>query len=136
MKTIEEIEMNLMKNKRFLKNIAEHLNLFNTISGGISETQVTVSKFEKGAVIKVWAAGVTPESFKVLVHNNQLTIFSLLHSDDNPELHVPMFNRVFVIPPQVNIDEIEAMYHQGQLQVRLPYHSAANRPKEIEIKQL
>ncbi|MBB6609660.1 Hsp20/alpha crystallin family protein [Pontibacter sp. Tf4] len=128
--------MNLIHNKKFLKNIAQHLNLFNTISGGVSETQVTVSKYTRGAVIKVWAASVSPESFKVMVHNNQLTIFSLLHSNDNPDLHVPMFNRVFVIPPQVNINEIEAVYHEGQLQVRLPYHSAAIRPKEIEIKQL
>ncbi|MBC5775711.1 Hsp20/alpha crystallin family protein [Pontibacter sp. KCTC 32443] len=128
--------MDFINNKEFLKNIAQHLNLFNTISGGISETQVTVDKYKKGAVIKVWAAGVTPESFKVLVHNNELTVYSLLHSTDNPDLHVPMFNQVFMLPPQVNINEIEAVYHNGKLQIRLPYHSAAIRPKEIEIKQL
>lgn len=128
--------MNLINNKQFLKNIAQHLNLFNTISGGVSETHVTIDKYRKGAVIKVWAAGVSPEAFKVLVHNNKLTLFSLLHSPDNPELHVPLFNRVFMIPPQVNISEIEAVYQDGKLQVKLPYHSAAIRPKEIEIKQL
>ena len=128
--------MNLINNNDFLKNVAQHLNLFNTVAGGISETNVTVAKYKKGAVIEVWAASVTPESFKVMVHNNQLTIYALLHSQDNPELTVPMFNRVFVIPPQVNISNIEAVYHDGKLQVRLPYHSAAIRPKEIEIKQL
>lgn len=128
--------MNLLHNKEFLRNIAQHLNLFNTISGGISETQVTVDKYKKGAVIEVWAASVSPESFKVMVHNNQLTIYALLHSDNDSELHVPMFNKVFVIPPQVNISNIEAVYQNGKLQVRLPYHSAAIRPKEIEIKQL
>ena len=128
--------MNLINNKEFLRNVAQHLDLFNTISGGISETQVTIEKFKKGALVKVWAAGVSPESFKVLVDNNQLTIYSLLHSADNPELQVPMFTRVFMIPPQVNIDDIEAVYQDGQIQVKLPYHKAAIRPKEIEIKQL
>ena len=128
--------MNLINNNDFLKNVAQHLNLFNTIAGGISETNVTVDKYRKGAVIQVWAPGVSPESFKVMVHKNQLTIYSLLHSHDNEELTVPMFNRVFVIPPQVDISNIEAIYQDGRIQVRLPYHNAAIRPKEIEIKQL
>ena len=128
--------MNLINNKDFLKNIAQHLNLFNTIAGGMSETQVTIDKYKKGAVIQVWAASVSPESFKVMVHKNQLTVYSLLHSVDNPELHVPVFNSIFVIPPEVDISNIEAVYQDGKLQVRLPYHSAAIRPKEIEIKQL
>ncbi|NDK54940.1 Hsp20/alpha crystallin family protein [Pontibacter fetidus] len=128
--------MNLINNNDFLKNVAQHLNLFNTIAGGISETNVTIDKYRKGAVIQVWAASVSPESFKVMVHKNQLTIYSLLHSHDNEELTVPMFNRVFVIPPQVDISNIEAVYQDGRIQVRLPYHNAAIRPKEIEIKQL
>ena len=128
--------MNLINNKEFLRNIAQHLNLFNTIAGGVSETQVTVDKYKRGAVIEVWAASVSPESFKVMVHKNQLTVYSLLHSTENEDLHVPMFNRVFVLPPQVDISNIEAIYQDGKLQVRLPYHNAAIRPKEIEIKQL
>lgn len=128
--------MNLINNNDFLKNVAQHLNLFNTIAGGISETNVTIDKYRKGAVIQVWAASVSPESFKVMVHKNQLTIYSLLHSHENEELTVPMFNRVFVIPPQVDISNIEAVYQDGRIQVRLPYHNAAIRPKEIEIKQL
>lgn len=128
--------MNLINNRDFLHNVAQHLNLFNTISGGISETNVTINKFKKGATIEVWAAGVSAESFKVMVHNNQLTVFSLLHYNNNEELTVPMYSQVFVIPPQVDISKIEAVYQDGKIQIRLPYHSAAIRPKEIEIKQL
>ncbi len=128
--------MNIMSNKEFLNNAAQHLNLFNTISGGISDTNVSVKKYKKGAVIEVWAAGVSPEAFNLMMHSNQLTIYAMLHSPENPELAVPMFNKVFVIPPQVNISNIEAVYTDGRLQIKLPYHSAAIRPKEIEIKHL
>jgi len=36
----------------------------------------------------------------------------------------------------VDISRIEAVYQDGELQVKLPYHEAAFRPREIEIKQL
>ncbi len=128
--------MKLIKDKEFLRSIANQINLFNTIGGGVSETYVDIKKYKKGAIISVWAAGVSPEAFKVLLQNNQLTVFSLLQNQENPELTVPMFTQVFLLPPQVDIARIEALYQDGQLQVKLPYHDAAMSPKEIEIKQL
>ncbi|WP_242926195.1 Hsp20/alpha crystallin family protein [Pontibacter vulgaris] len=128
--------MKLIKDREFLRSIANQINLFNTIGGGISETYVDIKKYKKGAVIQVWAAGVNPEAFKVVLQNNQLTIFSLLQNQNSADLTVPMFTQVFLLPPQVDISRIEAVYEEGQLHVKLPYHDAAIRPKEIEIKQL
>jgi HSP20 family protein len=128
--------MRSANNKDFLKHVALHLNLFSTVSGGISETNVKIKKYRKGAVINVWAASVTPESFKVLVNNDKLTVYSLLHCDTNPDLSVPMFNQVFELPSEVDISNIDAVYQDGQLQVRLPFYNETIRPKEIDIKQL
>ncbi|MCC9165455.1 Hsp20 family protein [Pontibacter sp. XAAS-A31] len=128
--------MKLINNKEFLRSIAQHLDLFNTVGGGISETYVEIEKYKKGAIISVWAAGVNPEAFKVVLHNNQLTIYSVLQSEINPELAIPLFNRIYMLPPQVDLGRIEAVYQEGELQVKLPYHEAAMQPKEIEIKQL
>lgn len=136
MKPKEEIEMKFIKDKEILRNIAQQIDLLSTIAGGISETYVDVKKKRNEAVIHVWAAGVNPEAFKVVLHNNQLTIFSVLQSQYNPALAAPLFNKVFVLPHQVDISAIEAIYHDGQLEVHLPYHEAANKPKEIKIKQL
>ncbi|OKL40893.1 Hsp20/alpha crystallin family protein [Pontibacter flavimaris] len=127
--------MKLIKDKEFLKNIAHQIDLLNTIGGGVSETYVHIEKYKKGAVINVWAAGVSPESFKVVLHNNQLTLFSILHDQENPEMAAPLFNRTFVLPPQVDLGRIEAVHEDGQLQVRLPYFEGTNKPREIEIKQ-
>ncbi|WP_299761985.1 Hsp20/alpha crystallin family protein [uncultured Pontibacter sp.] len=128
--------MKLIKDKKFLKNIAHQINLLNTIGGGVSETYVDIKKYKKGAVVNVWAAGVNPESYKVVLHNNQLTLFSVLHSQENPEMAAPLFNRTFILPPQVDLSRIEAVHEGGQLQVRLPYFESINQPREIEIKLL
>lgn len=128
--------MKFIKDKQILRSIAQQIDLLSSVAGGISETYVAVKKERNEAVIQVWAAGVNPEAFKVVLHQNQLTIFSVLQSQNNPELAVPLFNRVFILPPQVDISAIEAIYHEGRLEVHLPYHEAANRPKEIKIKQL
>ncbi|MFD1188833.1 Hsp20/alpha crystallin family protein, partial [Pontibacter rugosus] len=124
------------KDKELLKNIAYQIDLLNTLGGGVSETYVDIKKLKKGALINVWAAGVNPESFKVVLNNNQLTLFSVLQSEEKPEMAAPMFNRTFMLPPQVNLGGIEAVYEDGQLQVRLPYYEDAGKPREIEIKQL
>lgn len=72
----------------------------------------------------------------MVLNNNQLTLFSVLRSKENPEMGAPMFNRTFMLPPQVDLGRIEAVQENGQLQVRLPYHEGTGQPREIEIKQL
>lgn len=128
--------MKFIKDKQILRSIAQQIDLLSTVAGGISETYVAVKKKRNKAVIQVWSAGVNPEAFKIVLHQNQLTVFSVLQSQNNPELAVPLFNRSFLLPSQVDISAIEAIYHKGRLEIHLPYHEAANRPQEIKIKQL
>ncbi|QCR23925.1 Hsp20/alpha crystallin family protein [Pontibacter sp. SGAir0037] len=128
--------MKIIKDKELLRSIAQQIDLFNTVGGGVSETYAEIKKYKKGAVINIWAAGVSPEAFKVILQNNQLTIISLLHSEENPEMAVPIFNRTYILPLQVELAKIEAVHQDGQLQIRLPYYNGVNEPREIEIKQL
>ena len=102
--------MKLIKDKEFLKNIAQQIDLLNTLGGGVSETYVDVKKYKKGAVINVWAASVDPEAFKVVLNNNQLSVFSVLQSKENPAMAAPLFNRTFMLPPQVDLGRVEAVY--------------------------
>ena len=128
--------MKLIKDREFLKNIAQQIDLLNTLGGGVSETYVDVKKYKKGAVINVWAASVDPAAFKVVLNNNQLSVFSVLQSKQNPAMAAPMFNTTFMLPPQVDLGRVEAIYKEGQLRVKLPYHESTGQPREIEIKQL
>jgi len=128
--------MKLIKDKEFLKSIAQQIDLLNTLGGGVSETYVDIKKYKKGAVINVWAASVDPEAFKVVLNNNQLSVFSVLQSQENPAMAAPLFNRTFMLPPQVDLGRVEAVYQDGQLMVKLPYFESTGQPREIEIKQL
>ncbi|WP_162054429.1 Hsp20/alpha crystallin family protein [Pontibacter pamirensis] len=128
--------MKLIKDKELLKNIALQIDLLNTLGGGVSETYIDIKKYKKGAVINVWAAGVDPEAFKVVLHDNNLTVFSVLQSRENSEMAAPLFNRMFMLPPQVDLRRVEAVYQKGQLMVKLPYHESTGQPREIDIKQL
>ncbi|WP_243409546.1 Hsp20/alpha crystallin family protein [Pontibacter virosus] len=133
---LEEKEMKIIKDKEFLRSIVYQIDLLNTVGGGVSETYVDIRKKKRSSVISVWAAGVNPESFKVVLHQNQLTIFSVLQSQENPQMAVPLFNRIFMLPPQIDLSRIEAIYKNGELRIKLPYHDAALHPRLIDIKQL
>ena len=128
--------MKRFDNKDFLHTIALHLDLLNTIGGGVTETYASVKKEQEHAVIEVWAAGVNPELFKVVLRRNTLTVNAVLTSDHSATVTVPMFSRTFILPPVVDLAQIEALYQDGKLRIKLPYHEAADRPREIEIKQL
>lgn len=122
--------------KGFLHTVALHLDLLNTIGGGVSETYVQLDKKENGTTIKVWAAGVTPETFKIILNQNQLSISSTVTNADNPGVSVPMFNKTFILPSVVNQAGIEAIYKNGKLLIHLPYYESASKPREITIKEL
>lgn len=128
--------MKLIKDKELLRSIAQQIDLFNTIGGGVSETYTEIKKYKKGSVIEIWAAGMSPESFKVILHTNQLTIIAMLQSQENPEMAIPLYNRTYILPLEVNLENIEAIHQNGRLQIKLPYYNRVNEPREIEIKQL
>ncbi len=128
--------MKLIRDKQLLKNLANQIDLLNTINGGIAETLVRVDKRQRGAIIRISAPSVAPEAFQVVLHNNILIIFSTLRRQDNPELVAPLFHQTYLLPPQVNLGGIEAVHEDGELQVRLTYYEAAKEPRIIQIKQL
>ncbi len=121
--------MKLIKDKEFLKNVAQQVDLLNTLGGGVSETYIEINKYNKGAVINVWAASVDPEAFKVVLNTNQLSVFSVLQSKKNPAMAAPLFNRTFILPPQVDLSRVEAVYKEGQLLVKLPYYDHIGQPR-------
>jgi len=129
-----EIEMKLIKNKKFLQEIAHHIDALNTLGGGISLPQVKIDKQEKGAVIRVAIPSVSPEAYQIALNQNQLTIIAIHRPDSNPEAVIPLFSQQFALPPQVDLSRIDAVFADQELQVRLPYHTSIYKPRTIEIR--
>ncbi|HID78387.1 MAG TPA: Hsp20/alpha crystallin family protein [Planctomycetaceae bacterium] len=81
--------------------------------------------------------GFEPEDFDIKVSGNVLTVRAQ-RREEKEEKHraryrYGSFCRSFTLPHGVNQDEIEARYHSGVLEVRLPKAEAA-RGKRIEVK--
>lgn len=128
--------MKLIKDKKILKNIATQIDLINTLGGGISLPQVNIDKQDKSAVIRIAIPSVNPEAYQIALDQNQLTIMAVHRSEAKPEVAAPLFSQVFMLPPQINLSRIEAIFAGHELQVRLPYHESVYQPRTIDIKLL
>lgn len=125
-----------MEQNNFLHNIALHMDLFNTVSGGISKTNAAIKKYDDCAVINVWSAGVNPEVYKIILNSNKLIVYASISSSQYPDVSVPIYNQTFILPAAINAEEIEAIYSKGKLSVTLPYHYWVGQYNDIKIEQL
>ena len=62
--------------QEFIRTIVPQLDLLNTLGGGIAQATMRIDKREKGVVVRVAAASVSPENFHVVLNNNVLTVFA------------------------------------------------------------
>lgn len=126
--------MKLIKDKKFLQQIAHQIDVLNTLGGGVSLPQVKINKHEKGAVIRLAIPSVNPEAYQIALNQNQLTIMAVHRFDNNPEQAIPLFSQQFMLPPQVDLSRIDAIFVDQELQVRLPCHTSVYKTRNIDIK--
>ncbi|WP_181306757.1 Hsp20/alpha crystallin family protein [Rufibacter sp. XAAS-G3-1] len=125
--------MKLIKDKKFLQNIAQYIDVTNTIGGGVVQPQVNMVKRKKGAVLQVLLPGVSPEQCQVLLDKNQLTIMALHQSEQHPAMQVPLFHQSFLLPPYVDFSDLTVVHEGSALRVHIPY--LPQGPRFLEIEQ-
>lgn len=121
--------------QEFLQNIAPQLDLLNTLGGGVAQPRVRVQKREQGVVIRVSAPTVRPETFHVVLNNNRLNVFAEYRHSSDDQLVAPLFVQIFDLPPLLDLTRIDAVHHDGELRIRIPYEDPSNRHREINIKR-
>ena len=126
--------MKLINDKKFLRTIAQQIDLWNTLGGGVVQTNVAVEKRKKGIVIRVSAPSVNPEAFQILLQQNKLTLFAALPSQENAEMQAPLFHQEFILPLNAALDKIKAVYEGNELQVRVPFFESSTRQIDIEFE--
>ena len=129
--------------KNILKDFVHQLDTMNTISGGVAATTVKVDKNKENVVIRINAPSMSSDSFNIFLRGNQLVVYSVLNDQNlleeesdrkNAARHmIPLFNRVFEIPPTVNREEIDAVYQNGQLEVLMPL---TDDPSQMDVKRI
>ncbi|MDQ4139851.1 MAG: Hsp20/alpha crystallin family protein [Bacteroidota bacterium] len=126
--------MKLIKDKKFLQQIAHQIDVLNTLGGGISLPQVKVDKHEKGAIIRVAIPSVSPKAYQIALNQNQLTIMAIHRPENDSDAVFPLFSQHFMLPPQIDLSRIDAVFADQELQVRLPYHTSVYQTRNIDIK--
>ncbi|MCA8832496.1 Hsp20/alpha crystallin family protein [Hymenobacter pini] len=125
--------MNLIS-KDFIRSMMPHLDLMNTLGGGIAQATMRIDKREKGVVVRVAAPSVSPDNFHVVLNDNVLTVFAEFRHSPEDQLAAPLFSRVLNLPKGLDLTRIDAVFEGQELQVRIPYQTDAE-PREINIKQ-
>ncbi|MBA9078420.1 Hsp20/alpha crystallin family protein [Rufibacter quisquiliarum] len=124
--------MKLIKDKKFLQNIAHYIDLTNTLGGGVSQPQLRIDKLKKGLVLRVTLPGIDLSQCQVLLDKNQLTLMALHQSELNPAMQIPLFQHQVTLPPFVDFGQVTVVHEDHELQVRVPYLPQGPRLLEIE----
>lgn len=124
--------MKLISSK-FIHSIAPQLDLLNTIGGGVAQPQVRVDQHPNGVIVRVAMPTVLADSFRVVLKQNQLTVFSeYRHGPDDP-LAAPLFVQTLELPPNLDATRIDAIHQAQELRVRIPFVQP-NQQREIDVK--
>lgn len=120
------------------KKILRKVDILNTLNGGISKPRVLMLRQDKRYLVKVRMPGVDPEKMRVEVQNDRLFLFhdiSIQNADLLAEKNPIPFNIGYVlIPFDVDIQKINALYEDHELQITLPFNKlAGGYRKNIDI---
>ncbi len=132
--------------RNILKDFIHHFNVMNTISGGVSAASVNIENNQDNITIHIQAPSVSTEAFNIFVRAHQLVVYAILKDEENEwsgskekiaSRHmVPIFSRVFDIPPFVKEEEIDAVFEYGKLKIILPFQESTSIPvKRIDIRE-
>lgn len=126
--------MKLIKDKKFLQNIAHYIDLTNTVGGGVSQPLVRVAKRKKEAVIQVTMPGIALEQCQVVLDKHRLTVMAVHQSEQTPEMQIPVFMHQVELPPYADYAHIEVVHENRELRVHVPYLPQGPRLLEIEMR--
>jgi len=130
--------------KNMLKDFVHQIDTMNTVGGGTTTTRVNIKKEVDRAIIEVSAPSVHSDSFNIYLRGNQLIVYTILNDAATMEEQqnlsarhtVPMFNRVFDLPPHVDREQIDAIFEDGYLRVILPFNEGEPEVvKRIDIRE-
>ena len=120
------------------KEILRKVDVLNTLNGGISKPTVIMLRQEKSYLVRVRIPGVDPEKMRVEVRNNKLFLFhdisiENIFTDKEPDI-IPFNIGYVLIPFDVNIKKIKALYEDNELMITMPFNELADGyQKRIEI---
>ena len=119
---------------KFIRTIAPQLDLLNTLGGGVAQPQIRIDQRPKGVVVRVAMPTVSADSFRVVLNNQQLTVFSEYRHEPDDQLAAPLFVQTLNLPTNLDLARIDAVQEEGELRVRIPFLNPSDQQREIDIR--
>ena len=119
---------------KFIRTITPQLDLLNTIGGGVAQPQIRIDQRSKGVVVRVAMPTVSADSFRVVLNNQQLTVFSEYRHEPDDQLSAPLFVQTLNLPTNLDLARIDAVQEDGELRVRIPFLNPSDQQREIDIR--
>jgi HSP20 family molecular chaperone IbpA len=103
------------------------VDVLNTLHGGISEPQVSVSQLDNSREVRVRVPSIDPESIQVEVTENRLFVYYVMNINSaGKDIRLPytIYNRQ--LPYFIDIGKINSTAEGNQLVITLPYNALAD----------
>ncbi|GAB3877372.1 hypothetical protein GCM10028824_37320 [Hymenobacter segetis] len=126
--------MKLISSK-FIHSIAPQLDLLNTIGGGVAQPQLRIDRHPKGVIVRVAMPTVSANSFRVVLNQQKLTVFSDYRHEPDDQLAAPLFVQTLDLPTNLDVARIDAIHEGQELRVRIPFLNPNDHQREIDIKR-
>jgi len=96
---------------------------------------------DEAVVVKMEVAGMKKEDLGVILEGNRLILFGQREGERMPrtanfrqmEIKYTRFHREFIVPANLDEENIQAVYQDGFLTIRIP-RLAERRPRESQVK--
>jgi len=119
---------------KFIRSIAPQLDLLNTIGGGVAQPQLRVDQRPKGVMLRVAMPTVRADSFRVVLNQQQLTVFGEYRHEPDAQLAAPLFVQTLDLPTNLDLTRIDAVHEGNELRVRIPFLNPSDQQREIDIR--
>ena len=100
----------------------------------MAQPQIRIDQRPKGVVVRVAMPTVSADSFRVVLNNQQLTVFSEYRHEPDDQLAAPLFVQTLNLPTNLDLARIDAVQEDGELRVRIPFLNPSDQQREIDIR--
>ena len=124
------VDVNLEKEKLNMENrldLLTSVDVLNTLHGGVSEPQVSVSQLDNSREVRIKVPSIDPESIQVEINNNSLFVYYVMtinSAGKNIRLPYTIYNRQ--LPYFIDIGKINSTVEGNQLVINLPFNALAD----------
>lgn len=106
--------------------ILTSVDVLNTLHGGVTEPQVSLTKTEDSREMRIKVPSIDPELIEVEINNNTLSVwFSIDINSAGKNVRLPyiIYNRP--LPYFIDINRINSMVDGNELVITLPFNALA-----------